>query len=68
METSNLTTKIYELRYKSNNELIVSSISEMAVRKKYVRMKEDGEDMNNVYGCENFMPVKEWNQTMLSAF
>lgn len=67
MKTSNLMTKVYELRYKSNDELIISSIEENAVRKEYIKMKQDGENMEDVYGCENFMPVKEWNEAMISA-
>ena len=59
--------KVYELRFKDTNELIVSSIEERVTRSEFVNMKQDGEDMTNVYGCENFIPVSEWNNTMLSA-
>lgn len=56
--------KIFELRYKDSNELIVASISENATRKEFISMKEDGEDMSNIIGCENFMSIDEWNAAM----
>lgn len=67
MNTQNLMTKVYELRYVDTNELISSSISEEASRIEWIKMKKDGEDMTNVRGCENFMPVAEWNNAMLNA-
>ena len=63
----NLMVKVYELRFKNTNELIVSSISENATRKEWINMKADGEDMSNVYGAENFIPQAEWNNAMLAA-
>jgi hypothetical protein len=62
-----LMEKLFELRYKDTNELIIASISETAVRKEWLRMKEDGEDMTNVIGTENFIRTKEWNEIMTQA-
>ena len=58
--------KIYELRYKDSNELIVASISENATRKEWLWLKDNDEDMSNIIGCENFIPVDEWNKAMKS--
>lgn len=67
MKTQNLMTKVYELRYVDTNQLIVCSISEEASRKEWIKMKKDGEDMSNVFGAENFIPVSEWNNAMINA-
>ena len=58
--------KIYELRYKDSNELIVASISENATRKEWLWLKDNDEDMSNIIGCENFISVDEWNKAMTS--
>ena len=60
----NLNVKLYELRFKSTNELIVASISENAVRKEWISMREEGDDMSNVIANQTFVSVEEWNNSM----
>jgi hypothetical protein len=67
MKTNNGATmvKVFELRYKDSNDLIIASIKEDVVRKEFIDMKKGGEDMSNIFGCENFMKIEEWNNAML---
>ncbi len=59
--------KLYELREKVSNEIVASSISEMAIRKEYIKMKEE-EGEGCAYVTENFISVQEWNGVMKSGF
>jgi len=63
-----LMVKCFELRFKNTNELIWSSISEGAIRKEWLRMKEDGDDMSNVVANQTFIAQAEWNNAINNAF
>ena len=67
MQATEKMTKLFELRFKNTNELIVASISEIAIRKEWLSLKEDGEDMENIIANQTFISEKEWNNSMLSA-
>jgi hypothetical protein len=63
----NLNVKLYQLIDTTTNEVIVESISENVVRREWISLKEDGEDMSLIKANQTFISIEEWNKVINGA-